>query len=99
MENSQPAPEQAQPPQADALAQPKVFNSGDGSRTVKIEGNGDAFLYGAGALAKPKYLASNAIGVQFSDSKKGPLKITLLLKDGTKQVLNADGTPAGEVKI
>jgi hypothetical protein len=71
------------------------FQSPDGTRTVKVTEDGDAFLFDTGDSshpAKPLYLSSKVVGVEFTGDK-GSLKIQLIHKDGTNDSFNRDGTP------
>jgi len=74
-------------------AQVKVFKSPDGSRIVKIFGEGkDAFLYDASIPARfdPVYLASGVEDVQFSTPRNGrPMQVVMKLDDGSVDVINA----------
>jgi hypothetical protein len=69
-----------------------TFRSKDGSRMVKLAGN-DAFLYDTTATPafRSKYVASNVTAVRFSKASDGSLQITLVLKDGSTQLYDADG--------
>ncbi len=72
------------------------FQSPDGNRLVKVTEDGDAFLYDTGnsaSPAKPVYLDSSVIGVQFKDSGTGTLRIELIHKDGSLAFFNRDGLP------
>ncbi len=72
------------------------FQSPDGSRLVKVTEDGDAFLYDTGnssSPAKPVYLDSNVIGVNFKDSGTGTLRIELIHKDGSLAQFNRNGFP------
>lgn len=69
-----------------------AFHSPDGSCTVKIMEQGDAFLYSDGG--SPRYLGSNVDDIKFSNPQQGPLRILLLLKDGSFKLFNADGSLA-----
>lgn len=83
---------------AQAAADNKTFRSKDGSLTVKITADGDAFLYGADGNSKPAYLASNVTDVKFSDSDNGNSQILVTLKDGSFELFNSDGSPANGMK-
>jgi hypothetical protein len=77
----------------------KRFQSPDGSRMVKITEDGDAFLYDTSDSphpAKPQYLDSNVIGVEFTTAESGRMRIQLTLKDGTFMLFNRDGMPREE---
>jgi hypothetical protein len=72
------------------------FQSPDGSRLVKVTEDSDAFLYDTGNSsnpAKPIYLDTNVIGVTFSSSGTGTLRIELIHKDGSLAFFNRDGLP------
>jgi hypothetical protein len=74
------------------------FRSPDGSRTVKVTEDGDAFLYDTSGLphpAKPLYLASKVAAVKFPSAGKGSLNIQLILKGGKKELFDANGVPLG----
>ena len=73
-----------------------VYKSRDGSRTVKITSEGDAFLYDQ--AGSPNFLDSNVASVKFSKPGDGPLRILLILKDGSFEIFKADGTPADGTK-
>jgi hypothetical protein len=74
-----------------------VYNSPDGSRTVKITPNdGDTFLYDTAnpPTFDPVYLASGVQSVQFSNTgDQRPLEIILKLNDGSYDMFDADGNP------
>jgi hypothetical protein len=72
----------------------KTFRSKDGSRMVKLAGSGnDAFLYDTGAnpAFKAKYLASDVQSAKFSKSADGSTQVTLMMKDGSNELYDADG--------
>lgn len=73
-----------------------VYHSKDGSCTVKLSPEGDAFLYDE--TGSPNFLDSNVATVKFSKPGEGPMKILLILKDGSFEIFNADGTPANGTK-
>jgi hypothetical protein len=74
-----------------------VYNSPDGTRTVKIvPGDGDAFLYDQSSAPAfdPIYLASGVQSMYYSDPQNGrPLEIVLKLNDGSYDMFDADGHP------
>ena len=79
----------------------KSFASPDGSKTVKILDNGDAFLYDSGkskAHAKPQFLAFNVKSVKFTHKGSGPVVIQINHKDGTFDLFNLDGSPTDKKK-
>lgn len=70
-----------------------AFHSPDGSLLIKILGNGDAFLYKpSNPDFKPVFLDSNVSDVKFRSPSQGPLKVLLILKDGSFEVFSANGT-------
>ena len=73
-----------------------VYKSKDGSCKVKLSAEGDAFLYDESG--SPSFLDSNVATVKFSKPTEGPLRILLILKDGSFEIFNADGTPANQTK-
>ena len=74
-----------------------VYQSNDGTRKVKIMGDGrDAFLYDSTQSPSfdPVYLASGVKDIKFSDtSNNKPLQVMLTLQDGTFQMFDAYGNP------
>jgi len=71
-----------------------VFDSPDGSREVRVTGEGgDAFLYDmVKSGPKPVYLDSNVKDVEYSKPSKGkPMSIVVILKDGTFELFDAQG--------
>src|SRR6185295_3784684 len=79
----------------DSLVQ-MVFQSNDGTRKVKVLGDGrDGFLFDtSGSYSfEPVFLASGVKDVKFSDTSKGqPLQIILTLNDGTFRMFDDYGT-------
>jgi hypothetical protein len=75
----------------------KVVTSPDGSRTVKIIGDGrDAFLYDNSATPSfsPLYLASKVTAVKFSNTDNGqPLRIMVTMDNGASDLYDSEGTP------
>ncbi|HUO58940.1 MAG TPA: hypothetical protein VMV05_12260 [bacterium] len=72
-----------------------VYQSNDGSRKVKVMGDGrDAFLYDAtgGNSFEPIYLASGVKEVKFSNTENNrPLQVMLTLQDGSFELFDAYG--------
>jgi len=79
--NSQAAlPSESAPP-----ANKNIYNSPDGTRSVKVVGN-DAFLYDISGQNsfKPIFLGSNVTGAKFSNTQNGgALQVMLLYADGS----------------
>jgi len=82
---------------ADAAAAPIIFRSKDGTRQVKITGQGeDAFLFDTATppAFQPVYLASDVANVIFSNSKNGqPTRIAVTLADGSFDLFDDQGQP------
>ncbi len=73
-----------------------IYSSPDGTRTVKIMGGGDCFLFDTAIPPSfnPIYLASQVTNVQFSDNSDGsPLQIMLTLSDGSSDIFDDQGNP------
>jgi hypothetical protein len=72
-----------------------IYNSPDGSRTVKImTDTGDAFLFDTAIPPNfnPIYLASNVSGVKFTNTSDGSqLEVMLTLNDGTFDIFDDQG--------
>ena len=75
---------------------PTVYQSPDGSRTVKVINGGDSFLFDNAIPPSfnPIYLASQVTNVEFSDTSDGsPLQVMLTLSDGSSDVFDDQGNP------